>query len=72
MVGKINYLNFFEEPMIEVATAVAIQTAKDLSNKLDNANEIINELVDDYIDIGFTAVNTKLINKATNFIKENK
>lgn len=79
----------FEEPMIEVATSVAVQTTKDLQEEnrsllescegatmmykdLCKAKEIINELVDDYIAIGYAAVDAKLIDKATDFLKENK
>lgn len=36
---------------------------------LCKAKEIINELVDDYIAIGYASVDSKLIDKATDFIK---
>lgn len=39
---------------------------------LCKAKEIINELVDDYITIGYASVDSKLIDKATDFIKEVK
>lgn len=38
-------------------------------NDLCKAKEIINELVDDYIAIGYASVDSKLIDKATDFIK---
>lgn len=68
--GMIVYPNSFSK--LETEIVKVCNENKNIKDKFTKAKNIINGLVDDYISIGFAAVDTELIDEATEFLEEIK